>query len=338
MLDKKLPPENLYRIAVEATSSDLTPELLHDLETHPNSWPALGSWARYIFETGDLITPPQPTRSDSTDEDQDSISSTRTRKRFEGRRLRVVGIIAGSLVIMSVAGFAAYQAFARTDTPAEPAPLAVPAKPAVEDPLGGLTATGASFTCNAADKTIICIGQNTLGQLGSGAASSDHVVKLVLDEKVEYVSAGADFACAATASNVTCWGDNRWRQAGDTDTQVLPPTKVPLAGKNIEALATGDVHACAIASSKLYCWGSDYAGQLGSGKQGVKASGVKEIKLPGDDKPVSVKALRFGTCASSSSGKLYCWGANNDKRLSDDGAPVLGITEMKAPTTGGVKK
>ena len=72
---------------------------------------------------------------------------------------------------------------------------------------------------------------------------------------------------------MTCWGDNRWKQAGDSDIRILPPTTLP-ALSPIDGLTAGNIHACVLSEDNIVCWGSDYSGQLGSGTQGEQGAGL----------------------------------------------------------------
>lgn len=146
---------------------------------------------------------------------------------------------------------------------------------------------------------------------------------------VTMLSAGKDFACASDGTGVTCWGDNRWKQAGDSSKESLPPTAIPaLEGKQIDSLSAGEIHACATTEGTVTCWGSDYSGQLGAGKKGAAASSPVDVALPEDTKALTVTSSRFGACVSTDAETLLCWGSNDEGRISEKDATILPVSEV----------
>lgn len=365
LLDTDLREENLFLIA---SDQEPTPELLEEIKNHPAAYPALVAWAEYVETSGHKVPPPdppvlsQPEFQDDYDyepdedfEDLDNFGESRpqpvarrgttrpkprvARDSGSGAPLptkntkRTLGIVLGfvaGLVVVCVVGMVIASVI--SSQPArKPAPSVKATKTAAPAPTSGsVSASGEGFVCHAVGKKVLCFGQSSLGQLGSSANPGVHVGEVVLDAPVNMLSAGADFACANTTKGVSCWGDNRWRQAADTEAQIIGPTLVEaLKGKKITSLASGELHTCAVADSKIYCWGSGFSGQLADGKEGPLASGVKEIPLPKGEKPQTVMASRFTSCAVMKSGKTYCWGSNEGQRIAEGEAQHLGLTEMK---------
>ena len=362
MLDKDLREENLFLIACD---EEPTKELLTDIREHPACYPALAAWTNYVEATGQRPVPPDPPVVGEDDpagavEDPEDLppapsETVAEAKPVKGKKKLALGKpkdVSGSaplpaknarrtmIVVSVVVGFvllvlligaivAGTQGSAHGAKPSEtPAETNTAEAAPVSEPL---TVSGEGFICRAEGRNVTCWGQSHLGQLGAGASSPNHVGEINLDGNVTQMSAGADFACATTGKGVTCWGDNRWRQAADSDAQIMAPTPVQaLEGKKVTSLASGELHTCAIAGGKLYCWGSGFSGQLADGQEGAKASGVKEIPLPEGEKPLTVMASRFGSCLTTDKKKVYCWGANDGQRIAEGEAQYLGLTEMKA--------
>jgi alpha-tubulin suppressor-like RCC1 family protein len=90
-------------------------------------------------------------------------------------------------------------------------------------------AVGETHACAVlADKSAVCWGNNTMGQLGTGAASNYSAPTTVALANVASMAAGALHTCAVlTDGSARCWGHNITGQLGDeTVAQRLAPVKV----------------------------------------------------------------------------------------------------------------
>lgn len=352
MLDDDLREENLYLIA---SGQDPSKELLEEIRNHPACYPKLDAWAEYVEKTGTKIDPPPPPAMEAPVEVEDPSVDDVTAPPLEPtghkrgllrgknvesgaplpvknqRMIFAVAGIAGVLLVGAVISVVVLQAGSGNAKAAPTPAKTVTAQPVIEK---ALTVSGDGFVCSAKGKTVTCLGQNNLGQLGDGGPSPNHTGKISLVKPVKLLSSGADFVCASSGKGVTCWGDNRWKQSGDNVNPTIAPTEISaLHGKTVVSLASGELHTCAITSEKkLYCWGSGFSGQLGDGKEGEKASGVKEMTLPEGQIPLSVTSSRFGSCVTMKSGKTFCWGSNEGNRIAEGEAQYLGMTEMGVET------
>lgn len=95
-------------------------------------------------------------------------------------------------------------------------------------------------------------------------------------------------------------------------------------------LTAGDAHFCALTSAgAVYCWGQNDKGQLGSETpvpcthrydmiNEPFACSASPLPVAGLNEPiVQVAAGMSHTCALTTSGLVYCWGANDDGQLGD---------------------
>lgn len=197
--------------------------------------------------------------------------------------------------------------------------------PMAASPTAGQLASGWSHTCAVRpDATLQCWGDNSLGQLGDGAAEPFSSWALTVPglTGVTRVSAGVNDTCALTVdAAVYCWGQHY----GSTPTAVagLPAaTDISVSG----------VHACAItAATELWCWGRNGSGQLGTGPGSVDAvdHAPAPVMLGGDitlDGVTHVAAFAAyadpnvagsgSTCAlATGPQQLFCWGDNSVGQL-----------------------
>jgi hypothetical protein len=178
--------------------------------------------------------------------------------------------------------------------------------------------SGTFHTCALlANGDVFCWGNNSSGQIGNGAFSTDVAtpVKALLPEAVVQITAGGTTTCARTAGGkVYCWGDNGSGQLGNgTTTASLSPVAVPgLTG--IASVTAWGSHTCARYTTGAFrCWGLNFRGQVGV----ATTTNVLSPANPGGTASV-VSAGGRHTCANTSS--LKCWGYNDHGELGTDTA------------------
>ena len=70
-------------------------------------------------------------------------------------------------------------------------------------------------------------------------------------------------------------------------------------------------HTCALRSDgKMFCWGDDVYGQLGDNDNSAKSFPVPVGEPIASKTVVAMDTGGYSTCAVTSEGELYCWGAN----------------------------
>jgi alpha-tubulin suppressor-like RCC1 family protein len=210
---------------------------------------------------------------------------------------------------------------------------------------GGVTtwsaiALGGDHSCGLRTTgRLYCWGDDDNGQLGNNAAMADTSTPvLVAGGFTDWtnVTAGLDHTCARReVGRLYCWGSDGSGRLGDGGAEAGSPTPVEVSGALTtwsRYLAAGAEHTCATRSTgRLYCWGADDAGQGGSGA-GDGTTGVP-VQVSGNATTwSSVTAGLDHTCATRSTGRLFCWGADGQGQLGDD--PDLGGVEVPTEVAG----
>jgi alpha-tubulin suppressor-like RCC1 family protein len=100
--------------------------------------------------------------------------------------------------------------------------------------------------------------------------------------------------------------------------EAAPP---PEAGSWAQ-VSTGYYHTCAIKlSGQLWCWGQDSRGQLGNG--GANTNSALPVQVGADTNWKQVSAGSASTCATKTTGTLWCWGRDDFGQLGN-GAGTTG--------------
>lgn len=172
----------------------------------------------------------------------------------------------------------------------------------------GLTAAGQAY----------CWGRNwSTGAVGDGTFNDrSSPTKVLQPAGVSFVSisVGLGYLCGLTASGQGyCWGRNHSGQLGTGKCCASDSTPALVAqppGVAFQSISPGESHTCAVTTSqRAYCWGLDSSGRLGTGTlPGLQRAPVAVQQL-GDVAFSAISAGLIGTCALTTTGRLYCWGA-----------------------------
>jgi alpha-tubulin suppressor-like RCC1 family protein len=77
------------------------------------------------------------------------------------------------------------------------------------------------------------------------------------------------------------------------------------------------LHTCGLtATGQPYCWGDNRYGQIGDGTTESRLTPTV-VPLPAGVSFASLVTGSFHTCATSTAGTPYCWGANVFGQLGD---------------------
>jgi len=176
--------------------------------------------------------------------------------------------------------------------------------PMPPDPLLAVVA-GARHTCGirALDSSVLCWGDNTDGQLGTGDTTARSTPAAVASTiHADALAAGDHTTCAIVAGALYCWG------AGTTSA----PSRVGSDGDWRE-VAVGLAHTCATKTDdSLWCWGENGEGQLGQDDTDDRPDPTR-VPLPAGARSVTVAMGH--TCAATIDGRLYCWGRGLEGQL-----------------------
>jgi alpha-tubulin suppressor-like RCC1 family protein len=135
---------------------------------------------------------------------------------------------------------------------------------------------------------------------------------------------GGNHSCGWSTKEGSCWGGNAFGQlgTGSTDPALVPaPIKLGIA---VRQLATGNGHSCAlvdpssarlVASSPVRCWGLNDHGQLGDASTIAQLLPISVDGVPNDIVQIATGASH--TCARTTDGAVWCWGANASGQVGD---------------------
>ena len=189
-------------------------------------------------------------------------------------------------------------------------------------------------SCAIDDSQLWCWGSNEFGQLGNGTTTNTNYAQRVKTSattilaNVTDVGVGTDTTCAIASGTVYCWGNGGYGGAGyigqkSYATIVKDNSGIPFTG--VSEIDVGQRHSCGIKSGSVWCWGMDREGELGNDEARVDTTVPVLVKkfdgtnLTGVD---HISNGNFYTCALTTTGEMWCWGANGFGQLGD--GTVLG--------------
>jgi alpha-tubulin suppressor-like RCC1 family protein len=146
------------------------------------------------------------------------------------------------------------------------------------------------------------------GACGKSCGSVEHCIEGQCRAAITAISAGMDQSCALMEDgSVICFGGGV--APGTPWLATARKAALPTKAKSVSA-ALG--HACALLDNgEVWCWGNNSARELGDGTTDPRYEPVK-AKI-GSDESVRYMSANFGsTCVITLSGKVWCWGSNND--------------------------
>jgi len=219
--------------------------------------------------------------------------------------------------------------------------------------LSGVISVGSRYENGCAltsSGNIYCWGDNSIGQLGNGTTTNSHTAVEVLGvggtgvlSGISAISVGTQVICAlSTAGNVYCWGDNSSGEIGNNSTtNSYTPVEVLGVGgtgflSGITAISTSYDVTCALSNSgNVYCWGDNTYGELGTNSTTSSLTPVEVLGVGGSGVLSGVNSIATNganSCATITSGNVYCWGANflgmlgnNSNVESNAPVEVLGV-------------
>jgi len=184
-------------------------------------------------------------------------------------------------------------------------------------------ATAEFHACAVVGGSVMCWGRNDDGQLGNGSTAESLLPSpLASLTDIVQVVAASRFTCArATSGQVNCWGANNLGQLG-TGSPNDAPNPSPAVNTVSDAihLWTGYEHGCAARrNGEVRCWGSAGSGQVGSGSVPDDASIPRPTPVVGLSGALAVSTGGEHSCATTTSGAVFCWGSNALGQLGNGG-------------------
>jgi alpha-tubulin suppressor-like RCC1 family protein len=216
-----------------------------------------------------------------------------------------------------------------------------PIKP-TDVPLIEKFASGEHFNCAivVSDRSVICWGYNSDGQLGDGTTTNRSTPVTVAGlSGVSSIALGFTHACALFPNGtMKCWGGNMAGAIGD-NTNVRKPSPVSVQSlPPVRAIAASDWATCAVVASddSVMCWGDNSRRAIGDGTNINRFLPTPVAGLSGVDR---IYGGTFQHCAIMKSGAgIKCWGQNDNGVLGDgttttrstpvDVVGLIGVKEM----------
>lgn len=185
---------------------------------------------------------------------------------------------------------------------------------------------------------LYCWGRDDLGGVGDGGTRGDAQSPVeVVGSRTDWqsVSAGRGHLCALTTDHrIRCWGFDFFGQVGDNEARSNRTSPTPVAGDaaNWASVSVGDDHTCASKQSgRLFCWGHDHLGQLAAPGQDVFDRGTPTEVQRNRTDWAGVASGAGHTCATRTSGRLYCWGGTWRAAIGRDIAFDIQFTPRQVP-------
>lgn len=216
-------------------------------------------------------------------------------------------------------------------------------------------ATGHQHSCALlSDGTVKCWGNNSYGQIGSGASvdSALHATPVAVPgiTSATAIATTKNHTCVALSDGTAkCWGANDRKQLGDgnggnaNDKSATPVTVLNVG--DAVTVAAGYAHSCVVRSNGVAsCWGDNQFGQLGNSSSSASPQDIVNVTGLA---ATSLIAGGNSTCAGNQAGELQCWGHDvalqadhnvpTTITIADGGAPVrlqarISISSLKADT------
>jgi alpha-tubulin suppressor-like RCC1 family protein len=116
---------------------------------------------------------------------------------------------------------------------------------------------------------------------------------------------------------------------------ILEPSRLP-GGQFWTRVSAGHDHSCGLTNDgEVWCWGDNVTGHLGSG--GTFAKSFQPVRVASSESFTTVIAGYYQSCALTASGRMHCWGRNDQGQIGDDSnenrftpVPVAGDLRFRA--------
>jgi alpha-tubulin suppressor-like RCC1 family protein len=190
-------------------------------------------------------------------------------------------------------------------------------------------ASGAGSYCAVLENgQVHCWGLNLFGSLGvtQRVVGDDedpvYPANTGTTERAVSVSVSGFHSCVLTQSGeARCFGVNLDGQLGngrvDFSTEFYEPEPVVSGGARFVSVVAGGFNTCGIDTNGLVrCWGYNGFGVNGlANRQGRTTDALVPTPMPDNEKAVNISVDAGLACAVLESGRVACWGSNDDGQL-----------------------
>lgn len=182
---------------------------------------------------------------------------------------------------------------------------------------------------------VACWGEGWLGNGEQGPANSPTPV-LGLEDATQ-VAVNVHTCAVLAGGTVECWGAP---QAGGTlgheegGASLTPVPVFGLADVTARQVEVGIYLSCTLADGdgapgQVFCWSGNFAGQLGDGTFEFRLHPVRVLGL---ERPaVAVATGDVHACALLDSGRVWCWGSNDQGALGDGSVVPIRTSPARVP-------
>jgi alpha-tubulin suppressor-like RCC1 family protein len=176
-------------------------------------------------------------------------------------------------------------------------------------------AAGGAFTCAIASGELWCWGENSQGQIGTGAFGADVLAPMRVGTASEWsaVGTGDDHVCAVRDGELHCWGDSSDGQLGlGTMIRMATPQRVGMLTNwaQPEGASVGDMSCAIHTDGSAECFGQNNFGQLGVGDLMPR---LVPTPIAGSYRVIAIAHhTSFGI---GTTGALFAWGRNHMGQL-----------------------
>ena len=160
---------------------------------------------------------------------------------------------------------------------------------------------------------------------------------------VELVAGRNHFCARMSDGTVKCWGDPMFGATGETflpDGGAAPPVRTIAALTDVTQLSAAGATTCArLADGSAKCWGDNRNGQLALSADSKNPSSDSANHPVPSQVAVAEPIARIDVgervvCAVLASGKVWCWGDNQQQQVSPPSSGVAAPTELALGSFG----